>query len=132
MAVASVKISPQNRNDPEHLTQILDAAVTDFVQDLRDNAVKHSLSAGALASLALYRYILASTKEKRRGPMLLGPIIRLHSNARDHRGKTYLPQGMCGEDAELGANRMPATGSDCRTVPNSLSMTCIFLYHPHQ
>ena len=59
-----LKIFPQNRNDPEHLTQILDAAVTDFVQDLRDNGVKHSLSAGALASLALYRYILASTKEK--------------------------------------------------------------------
>ena len=108
MAVASFEYISQEKNDPEHMTQIFDTIVTVFVQDLRENAVKHALSAGALASLALYRYILSSTKEKRRGPMLLGPMIRLHSNAHDHRGKTYLPQEMCGEDVELAANRIPA------------------------
>ena len=99
----------RNRSDSEHLSKIFDTAVADFVQDLRDNAATAlSLSARALASLALYRHILIAAKKKRNGPMILGPIVRLLANANGAARKQYLPEAFCGEDVELTANRMPA------------------------
>ena len=97
------------RTDAEHLSEIFDTAVADFVQDLRDNAVTAlSLSARALASLALYRHILIAAQKQRKGPMILGPIVRLLANANGAARKQYLPEDLCGEDVELTANRMPA------------------------
>ena len=99
----------KNRTDSEHLSKIFDTAVADFVQDLRDNAVTaFSLSARALASLALYRHILIAAQKQRKGPMILGPIVRLLANAHGAARKQYLPEDLCGEDVELTANRMPA------------------------
>ena len=75
-------LNVQQRADADHLLNILETAVADFVQDLRANAVTAlSLSASALASLALYRHILIIAKKKRCGPMILGPIIRLLADA---------------------------------------------------
>ena len=104
-----LKVPAKNRNDAEHLPQIFETAVADFVQDLRDNAVTGlSLSARALASLALYRHILIKAQKHRKGPMILGPIVRLLANANGAARKQYLPEDLCGEDVELTANRMPA------------------------
>ena len=88
-----LKVPPKDRTDAEHLPNILDTAVADLVQDLRENAVSAlSLSASALASLALYRHILIVAKKKRRGPMVLGPIVRLLANAGGTARKQYLPE----------------------------------------
>ena len=104
-----LKVPPKNRTDAEHLPKILDTAAADFMQDLRDSAVTAlSLSASALASLALYRHILIGARKKRRGPMVLGPIVRLLANAGGAARKQYLPEDRCGDDVELTANRMPA------------------------
>ena len=104
-----LKVPAKNRTDAEHLTQIFATEVADFVQDLRDNGVTAlSLSACALASLALYRHILIAGQKRRKGPMILGPIVRLLANARGAARKQYLSEDLCGEDVELAANCMPA------------------------
>jgi len=106
-----LKIPYKSRGDPEHLSNILETAVADFVQDLQDNALTGlSLSARALASLALYRHILVAAEKgkKPHGPLLLGPIFRLLANAKGEALKQYLPKDKCGEDVELTANCMPA------------------------
>ena len=106
-----LKAPNQQKGNVENLPQVLETLVDDFVQDFSaDNAATRcSYPKRTLAMLAVYRYILVTLQsERKRGPMLLGPIFRLLTNAHGNRGKTYLPQHMCGEDAELAANRMPA------------------------
>jgi len=78
-----LKVPAKKRTDAEHLTQIFATEVAEFLQDLRDNGVTAlSLSARALASLALYRHILIAGQKRRKGPMILGPIVKLLANAR--------------------------------------------------
>ena len=99
----------KHRADAGHLSKIFDTAVVDLVGGLRDNAVTTlSLSAGAFASLALYRHILIKAQKHRKGPMILRPIVRLLANANGAARKQYLPEDLCGEHVELTANRMPA------------------------
>ena len=109
MALDVLKVPQQSRQDFEHLPQIFETAVDDFMQDIHANAVTGlTLSKRALAGLALYRHILVAAKEKRGGPLLLGPIFRLLSNATGMARKQYLPEARCGDDVELAANCMPA------------------------
>ena len=62
-----MKTPARSRNDPEYLPQIFETAVADFAQALRDNSVTGlSLSVPALATLALYRYILVFVAEQKK------------------------------------------------------------------
>ena len=81
-----LKVPAKTRTDAEHLSEIFDKTVADFVKDLRDNAVTAlPLSACALASLALYRHVLIAAQKQRKGSMILGPY-RQACSKRERRG----------------------------------------------
>ena len=104
-----LKVPKANRQDPEYLPQMFEAAVDEFLQDVSGiRRTLFALSKHTLAVLALYHRILITWKPRSRGTMLLGPIFRMLSNSEGTSRKQYLPEDMCGEDVELAANRMPA------------------------
>lgn len=75
-----------------NLPQSLDIALTDFAQAPTVNDTDGlKLSASALATLALYRYIRVLAQKKRQGRMLMAPIFRLLANASGTARKQDLP-----------------------------------------
>jgi hypothetical protein len=104
-----LKVPARSRNDDEYWPQIFETMVDDFMLALLDHSVTGlALSPPALATLALYRHILVAAKEKRKRPLLQGPVFRLLANASGTARKQYLPVDACGEYVELTANCMPA------------------------
>ena len=96
---------------------------------LDNGLTRLTLSASALATLALYRYTLVAAQKEQKGPMLLGPVFWLLANTSGiARRKQYLPVERCGEDVKLAANCVPAywrKGEECKTVLNNLSETLL-------
>ena len=104
-----LNVPKQSRQDPEYLLQMIETAVDEFLHDLSGHLLTAlALPKNTLAMLALYHRILIAWKTKSRGPMFLGPIVRMRANSEGTSRKQYLPEDMCREDVELAANRMPA------------------------
>ena len=104
-----LKVPKEKRQDPDYLSQLLETAVDQFLQELHANVRTGAPgSKHTLAVMALYHAILITWKKKNTGPMPMGPVFRMLANAEGNCRKQYLPQELCGEDVELAANRLPA------------------------